>query len=536
MLDIKKIIFGTEEYSKVPFETRFKIVTNYLNNLTKNNLNNINKDTIKEIIYKIKELLRIKSSNLNKAIRNPNRKITKKDVLNFINFLGGIVKINRDEEIISNTYNSKLSERDNSTNFTTNSRKVDTSDYYISKSSDKINNENNEVVDFKVENKNKKEDVSADINDIEKDIKKSSGNVIGRYNLKKEIFFEGHKIVFKDSYLEIERSVDLSYIKRLLSLIKESIDNFNIIIKNSKTIIVPRLFKDDILELNYELSKNSKDESLNSTFEKLKDSDVKSNEDLSEKGDDVKANNFEKIEKNREKLVKKFEEAKSLDELINNFEEKKEKNDKVLDLSDKEPVEIKTKAERDIELNKEVKDEILDFVPKNRETKIEVEKDEPIKVEEKKILDEIKDKYLIFEDEFIKISLKEKLPLGTIEIILRKDDLEAFNYGFIYSKYLSSLIFQIVKCEGTNIIFKNLKFTIYPRFNNDNVVVLPQKEATPDALLTIFKKLTEKIEEKKEEINDKNINNNEIKIEKKDEKSDVKDRARLILEKLKRIP
>ena len=75
---LKKLIFGLDEYEKVRIDERFKQIDLILNNITLNKREDF--EILEECLYKIKEQLRVKSSNLNKTISDTTNSLRKSDV------------------------------------------------------------------------------------------------------------------------------------------------------------------------------------------------------------------------------------------------------------------------------------------------------------------------------------------------------------------------------------------------------------------------------------------------------------------------
>lgn len=74
LLELYNLVFGKEEYYKTKIEDRFDQITILIPKINIEKLEDF--DLLEKSIYKIKDLLRLKSSNLNKAIKNPNSALT----------------------------------------------------------------------------------------------------------------------------------------------------------------------------------------------------------------------------------------------------------------------------------------------------------------------------------------------------------------------------------------------------------------------------------------------------------------------------
>lgn len=79
---LQKLSYGLGEYDKTKIETRLKLIKEILPEININTLEDF--EILEQTIYKLKDQLRIKSSNLNKTIQNPSKDLTKQDVLNII--------------------------------------------------------------------------------------------------------------------------------------------------------------------------------------------------------------------------------------------------------------------------------------------------------------------------------------------------------------------------------------------------------------------------------------------------------------------
>ena len=404
---IRDIFYGIKDYSKLTYEARFSLVKDLII------LEDASLDTLEEIKYKIKDMLRVSSSNLNKVINNPKRELKKRDVLEFLQFL-------------------------------------------------------------------------------------------------------------EDKILEKKKSLDI---------VKENV-NLN---SNKK-------------EENEEILENSEDENV----EKVEEKQYR---EINENNNEV--NKLSKIVSEKKELEN---ESRMREEKIEtNNEEKNVIQNKDGYLNYDENIvkpKIVSKYSLDLNLEKKLIKQKKDFVPRNREEEILLEKDEPINVEKKESILEEND-YKVFEDEHIQVNLLKYKPLGSLEVVLKNRTIEAFNYSFILAKYISSVIFETLKCDGTNIVFKDEKWLIIPRYNGDNVLNLNNKEGDPSALLEVRdlilnniggKKKEEKLENKyvNDEISNKAGNNDEVisnndkeNIKESGERSkddNLKSKAEELLERLRRIP
>lgn len=80
-----KLIFGLDEFTKTKIELRFELAQEILDKLEVNSIEDF--DLLESCIYKIKDQLRVKSSNLNNVIRDKEKNLDKQKVDSFLNEL-----------------------------------------------------------------------------------------------------------------------------------------------------------------------------------------------------------------------------------------------------------------------------------------------------------------------------------------------------------------------------------------------------------------------------------------------------------------
>lgn len=77
-----KLIFGLDEFTKTKIELRFELAKELTDKLQVQSIEDF--DLLESCIYKIKDQLRVKSSNLNTTIKNQNNSLTKQEVEEFL--------------------------------------------------------------------------------------------------------------------------------------------------------------------------------------------------------------------------------------------------------------------------------------------------------------------------------------------------------------------------------------------------------------------------------------------------------------------
>lgn len=85
LITLKKLIFGLDEFEKVKIDARFNELSSFTNSIKISKLEDF--EILEECLYKLKEQLRIKSSNLNRIIKDNKNTLTKKEVINQLKIL-----------------------------------------------------------------------------------------------------------------------------------------------------------------------------------------------------------------------------------------------------------------------------------------------------------------------------------------------------------------------------------------------------------------------------------------------------------------
>ena len=75
---LKELVFGLGEFEKTKIDVRYELINNYISSLRLNEIFDF--EILEDCISKIKDQLRVKSSNLNKIIADPSKSLKKRDV------------------------------------------------------------------------------------------------------------------------------------------------------------------------------------------------------------------------------------------------------------------------------------------------------------------------------------------------------------------------------------------------------------------------------------------------------------------------
>jgi hypothetical protein len=478
---IKDMIYGFNEYEKVKIEHRFEKISQILHNIEIKNLEEF--EILEDSIYKIKELLRIKSSNLNNSIRK--NQIKKKNIQDLLLILTNIrfeflnkafIAINEKEKYIKkNEYNKeKQIISDNHT--------------FI----DEIDIENN-----------------LNFND----------NILFE-NLKYKITLENEKVL----YIKVEFKEEIHYniLKTLSAILFEiyKCDGTNIIIEKNIAKIISRFNNDNLFFL----------EKKNINIEKVYEQ-IKNKSNFLKKSETNYDTEYITIEEEKKTIKDSLKEKEdSLDNLLNNLEKKKkhpiyepspEKENKI-QFIEEEPNEKKIEIEKE-----EKKTNNDDFIiEKTNDSQLIIYEDEKIKA----ILDK-------------NASVFGKLDIISKENNKIKNLNEGdISYMMIFAKVFTSILFESLQSSGTNLIWnhKGNKISIIARQENDNVdLKLIGKKSSTEFLEQVKNKLLSKMHEEinnndnKNKANKPNIENEEI-VDNDD--SNLKEKAEYLLESLRKIP
>jgi len=502
MLDkLKSLVFGFDEYEKAKIDERFLQILVILNNLEIREIKDF--EILETVIFKIKELLRVKSSNLNTIIKNPKKKLTKKKVLEIVEKLDEIKY-----DFLKKAFLAIQSEKEK--------EDVD------NKSKTNFNKQENKQNDFEVKQNLKVEDKILD----KLEVYKNESFILSICNGKIPYLF-----------LNFYDNVDYVLVKNLTSLFFEvyGMAGTNIIIEDNSVLIVPRYQNDNLFSLPS--AQVNIDEVYSMLNKNSENKDVK-----------VKQKDFIEIDENNVKRVNTSQkEDDSLDALLGGVEKK---DFTVTHNSNQKDNEIRFEKSDSIEIEKDKKKEIEIEVKNNQQQVMEKveEKIEAVPVQEKQsnIIKEV-DGVEIFRDENIVCYLNKyskvsgELVIQNVEGIRLKDLEEPkLTYMFMFAKALGAVLFEVKQAHGTNIVsdFEDSCIRVVPRYQDDNVGLnwdLTQAdenslEEVKHLLLSSMSSALNKDSVKTEKKVEKKV------VENQEDNSRVKEKAQHILQSLRRIP
>ncbi len=542
MLDnLRKLVFGLGEFEKIRIDDRFKKIASLLNSIQISNLEDF--EIIEECLYKLKEQLRIKSSNLNRVVKDLGCDISKKQVLNVIEKLDSI-RQNFLKKALINTNNitKELEEREEDRKELpqTNQKKPE------QKQSEK-----------KEQNKSTEKPKPNEIELIEKD---------------------DYKVILhngKTPYLVVLFKNEINYttIRDLSMIFFETykIGGTNIIIEKNTALIISRLENDNLLNLPR----------INSDLDKIF-------ENLASKEIDERQEEYKDIKeyKTEGKIQTRKNKEDSLDKLLSSALENsqtpppKPKQDKSTpEIIEGRSIEIEKKPKNkynDIEIIKDnIKDKLEDIgketqTPLKDETKDKLEdeveeiqtyprekqKIEEVKTnkEENQLEDEEREEELkaiqlpfeLYRDENIIAYLKEDSQVKG-EIVLRpfsNKSLRELNesempYITIFSKVFVQVLFEVTQAQGTNIIwnYNDNIIQIIPRFDNDKINLSWELKSEKEEFLEQIRNRLIKTMQK-EISTDGKENRQEEQPPSKEiiNEDEIKERAEHVMESVRRLP
>lgn len=522
MQKLYDVVFGQNEFEKTKIEVRFEIIETLLTTLSISSLDDF--EYLESCLYKIKDQLRVKSSNLNKVIKDSQKSLTKKKVLFVVEHL-----MELRNKFLNNAFSSL---------------------------SQPITLEKKEIIN---ENQLKKQDELLSQETLpETVLKEISQEEVGQEEISKReitskkemltinpLLFENddYSIILSTTsspYLKVQFSnhIDFILLRDLSSLLFNEMKahGSTIVIEGKKALIVPRFIHDTIMTPLSQDNGIDVDVAFSKVSSFLKNKSTSNIQTLpSETYRELDNSNIKRESTNKEK-------EDSLDSLLSSIEEKN---------VDPTPKPNPSKDSSAISIQKSDSIEIEEKPPQIFDNEIKIIKDSP---EEKPIFsneEELSDnnkKTLIYMDDQIKVHLNPNSKiLGEIIIEHRLGKVyeelseQELSYISIFSKIFSTIIFETLQAHGTNIFWstKGKSLHILPRFQNDalNFQWNPQKhgddflEQIKNKLLAIMSKsldskdnTTTKEEETRTPLNTEKESNN------------LKKKAEYILSELRKIP
>ena len=501
MLDkLKSLVFGFDEYEKAKIDERFLQINVIINDLEIREIKDF--EILETVIFKIKELLRVKSSNLNAIIKNPKKKLNKKQVFTIV------------EELDKIKYN------------------------FLKKAF------------LAIENEKDKYQEKSSFNEEFK-IKEKENNYINTQKVEEEILdklevYKNENFMLSVSngkipylFFNFYNDVDYVLVKNLTSIFFEihGMAGTNVIVEGNSALIIPRNENDNLFSMP-RVDVNV-DEIYNLLSQNM-------NKQSSTQNTATKQKEFIEIgDESIKRVNTSHKEDDSLDALLNGVEKK---DFSVMHHSNQKDDEIKFEKSDSIEIQKNNSKKV--------EPEIEIEreiKEKEIKVEEKQI-EEVEQPIHksingieIFRDQNIICYLNKYSKVSGELVIenvagLKLKDLEdaKLTYMFMFAKALGGVLFEVKEAHGTNIVsdFEDSCIRIVPRYQDDNVGLNWNLTQVEDSALEKVKHLllssmNSALENSKKSQEEKV---QEKQIESQEDNSRVKEKAKHILQSLRRIP
>lgn len=546
MLDkLRDLIFGLNEYEKVRIDYRFDEAKAFV---IDHEIKSVQDFLLfEEINYKIKDMLRLRSSNLNKVIKDPSKNYKKADVLELL----AILEKKRDDYLLKrdikdlNTSNSKFDDSKGNSNKKANLEKK------------------SEVKEESIVNENSKKD------NLKEEAVSESFDDNSKNDDHLEIFRNDDYIIYvengKTFYLHVKllrTDINtLSFVKELASGVFEifSAHGTNIILEGEDILIIPRFNGDSLFELPrsdgagleeiYEkLSKQIA--KVSKAFQEMNDENSTGSDKIvsdDSNGDDKYVSENEVHKKETYSTKKKAED--SLDALLeHDLQEKPYFGEKVNPLKDNDDVEFVRGEDISVEKKEEEKERGEDVIVEENDVEKDVEKHlEDYKKEElasnnvdfkenneSKNLpedfktymedkDESKDKSFenseelenlkrnnseknvgnlaklnhipeseIYRDEKIVVYVENDSEVKGEVVIRPLEDKRILDmedndltYMSLFSKVFASSLFEVMESHGTNVIwdYGSNCIRIIPRYQNDNLKLNWDPKTTSDEFL-----------------------------------------------------
>lgn len=497
---LRNLVFGLDEFEKTKIDIRFGLISNLISPLKINKIEDF--EVIEECIYKIKEQLRVKSSNLNKTLANPANKLRKKDVLYVL-------------------------------------ERLDLIKYDFLKCAFSIMDQGSmhheEIRQSPIiEEKKTKPEIL---------VEKFNGLIMKNENY--SIKLENGKIPFL--LIDFKTQPDYTLLKILSSLIYEIFKSggTNLIIEKNKALIIPRYFEDNLFEIpRIEVDLDDIHSQIITKLDKSRDK--KENDGFIEIKEKPTLNKRSK------------KDDLSLDALLENKEKpdfmpspNPNKDDEKIIIEPDESIRIEKKekeiAQPEVEIEykkiKENSEKYKKFTPKEENNKVS-ESIEQYPFE-------------VYRDDKI-VAYFEKNSKAKGELIVKPingNSMKSLNesdlsYMFIFAKVFSSLLFEIEQAHGTNILidYENGGLKIVPRYQDDNLPLKWNPKQESEGFLDqikdrLIKKMHNELETSSQEkpktvekVEGEIVSTSHMDEQKSEKKAAVKEKVEHLLESLHRIP
>lgn len=451
-----KLVFGLEEFTKTKIELRLELAKEVAQKLQVTTVDDF--DLLESCIYKIKDQLRVKSSNLNNVIRDKNKDLDQKSVEDFLHQLLYLRDSFLNSAFRALKHQGEIVTPDN--DIQTNSQSV------ISNS------------DFNAPLLYKTDTYTLEINPEE------------------GFFVE----------LRFTKEVDYVLLRNLSIVLYDQLQaqGTSIIIEGLRAKIFPRTSDDQLLS---PLPQQKNDKLVDEAFLAL-----------TYKGED-KHGYATSVSKKPDVSTQYYQEE-SLDSMISNYDKNAKNYPKHID-EEKESNTIEVETEK---------------------TPITIEKTTTTPNEISSYGEE--QDYLIYSDEQIMAKLVTTSGVFGHIVILPQSKKKIselneseFSYLILFTKIFSSIVFEVVQAHGTTINWQSSGqgIEIFPRFKDDNLIAQwSPKEFSNEDLDQIQHTLLQKLSgEKKEE---KSYQDSSKKEESKTQKTPTKQKAKFLLDELRKIP
>lgn len=474
------IVFGQGEFDKTKIDMRFNFISEILDKIYLEKIEDF--EILESCIYKIKDQLRVKSSNLNRIIRDPGKKLTKKEVLLILDSLEKIKydflnlafdKIKQVQGISQEVNQGNANKEkfnnilENNTNNSDNRDNRNNQKNYIFHNEN--NNNKNSNDDENIINENNKFDIVSNSYELSK---LSDLDYLSKYFSSESFSFNLKAGKVPYIMLNFFKDINLSVVSKFASLFFETLklNGTNIIIEDKNVYIIPRFINDNLFELpriksdiekNYNMLLEYIQKKPSFYYQDKNEESVKNEVKKEEQNED-----YQTLKSEKNTFKSKFNDETSLDSILSQIVNKKTEfhSNKIPDSDDK----IQLEKEDGIIIEKnEVQSP--SFNSEDKENQIIIDKVLPI---------EQSFNFVLYKDEVIIAVLEEKSKVvGEVSLYLVSGEnfdfakREELTYISLFSKVFSSVVFDVMQAHGTNILwnFSDKKITIVPRYKNDNL-------------------------------------------------------------------
>jgi diadenosine tetraphosphate (Ap4A) HIT family hydrolase len=567
---LRALVFGLDEYTKTKIDVRFQFIEELVPKLHISSIDDF--EIIESCIYKIKDQLRVKSSNLNKVIRDRSNKLTSSYVQQILSSLLSIRNefLQKAFSAIEHVQDQSLEQKPSLLEQELEEQSIESDQSMEQNSLDNLKQD-----EYFLEKEQKTEENTQE--------KTSSITIIELPTA--TITLEAESTPFL--LIHFKDVVSYQLLKQVSSLFFEitHCHGTSILIEGKKAMVIARFDNDGVLPVSTAPIVNDLQEEFSQLL-KHQENKAKGVQDVQVKEVSSLEPSITPVVEKKQTISTKKHQEESLDELLfskesthEHFEKRpnpKEDNDPIVFEKDdsieieKKPAKIELEGEKIETYVQETQNpELREETQKSRQETRNLERREDggiagnLNHENAQSLEEgangtreesgsregggfLKNELLIYEDDQINVYLREdSASIG--HLLIEDKEQKPFSqlkenqisYMMLFAKVFSTVVFETLQAHGTSIVWKysSSAIEVIPRFKDDTILPLFQgNEANPQELESIAKQLLFKLQESIGTGGSQHSSQKKEEPEKELSPEERKKKAEYILKALRKIP